>query len=288
MNFAINYSPQAADLSKQGEIEIDLFKCPDWPELIEEASALAPVYVHFPLVAGHPSLYKTDWRNVERVLEQTNTPFVNVHLEVITEVYPQMAVNTADPHDSERITERLIDDIRYIAEHVGAERVIAENIIYRGHRRNVLRPCVQPEVIRTVIEETDCGFLLDLSHARISAHYLGVEEAGVDVWSYLEGLPLERLKELHLTGIHFHEGKLSDHLPLTDFDWEMTERIFGAIRAGVWGEPQTVSFEYGGLGPIFAWRSRKEVIAEQVPRLYGLVHADSDSQNAPTTETKAS
>ena len=54
MNFAINYSPQAGELLKQGKIEINLFKCPDWPELIQEASALAPVYVHFPLIAGQP------------------------------------------------------------------------------------------------------------------------------------------------------------------------------------------------------------------------------------------
>ena len=172
---------------------------------------------------------------MERLLKETKTPFVNVHLEITTDVYPEMAVNTRDPHDTEKLTERLIEDVRYVAEHVGAERVIAENIIYRGHKSNMLRPCVQPEVIRTVLEETGCGLLLDLSHARISAHYLEVEEAGVDIWTYLAALPMERLKELHLTGIHFHRGKLSDHLPLSEFDWELTERAFRHIREGSWG-----------------------------------------------------
>ena len=273
MDFAVNYSPQAAELLKQGDINVDLFKCPDWPELIDEASALAPVYVHFPLVAGHPSLYKTDWDRVERLLEETRTPFVNIHLEVITDVYPEMAVNTKDPRDSERLTERLIEDVRTVAERFGPERVVAENVIYRGHRRNVLRPCVQPHVIRTVLEETGCGLLLDLSHARLSAHYLGVEEAGVTLETYLAALPLERLKELHLTGIHLHRDKLSDHLSLTDFDWDVTERAFERIHEGAWGEPRTVAFEYGGVGSSFAWRSQKEVIAEQVPRLYRLAHA---------------
>ena len=277
MDFAINYSPQAAELLKQGDINIDLFKCPDWSELIAEASALAPIYVHFPLVAGHPSLYKTDWGRVERLLEETSTPFVNIHLEVIADVYPDMAINTKDPHNGERLTERLIEDVRAVAERFGPERVVAENVIYRGHRRNVLRPCVQPHVIRTVLEETGCGLLLDLSHARISAHYLGVEEAGVTLETYLAALPLERLKELHLTGIHLHRDKLSDHLPLTDFDWDVTERAFERIHSGAWGEPRTVAFEYGGVGSNFAWRSRREVIAEQVPRLYRLAHAKTPS-----------
>ncbi len=277
MNFAINYSPQAADLLRRGNIDIDLFKCPNWSELIAEASALAPVYVHFPLVAGHPSLRETDWGEVERVLNVTNTPFVNVHLEVTAEVYPEMAVNTGDPQDVERITERLIGDVRYVAQHVGAERVIAENVIYRGHQWDVLRPCVQPSVISTVLEETGCGLLLDLSHARISAHYLEVEEAGVTTESYLAALPVQRLRELHLTGIQFHQGELSDHLPLTEFDWTLTEGAFDHIRAGAWGEPHTVAFEYGGVGPTFAWRSRAEVIAAQVPRFYDLVH-DAASQ----------
>ena len=280
MNFAINYSPQAGKLLKQGKIETDLFKCPDWPELIGEASALAPVYVHFPLVAGHPSLRDTDWRKVEKLLEETSTPFVNVHLEVITDVYPEMAVNTRDPHDVERLTERLIEDVRYVAQHVGAERVIAENLIYRGHKWDTLRPCVQPEVIRTVLEETGCGLLLDLSHARISAHYLEVEEAGINLWGYLAALPMNRLKELHLTGIHYHRGELNDHLSLTDHDWELTEKAFERIYSGAWGRPETVAFEYGGIGPIFDWRSKEEVIAEQVPRLYGLVH----TANSPTLE----
>jgi hypothetical protein len=34
-----------------------------------------------------------------------------------------------------------------------------------------------------------------------------------------------------------------------------------------------VSFEYGGVGPVFADRSEAAVIAEQVPRLYEMVHA---------------
>jgi|GEM_PF-3341121 len=34
MRFALNYSPQAAVLLAEGRIEIDLYKCPDWSDLM--------------------------------------------------------------------------------------------------------------------------------------------------------------------------------------------------------------------------------------------------------------
>jgi hypothetical protein len=33
MEFALNYSPQAAQLLQEGRIEIDRYKCPDWPDV---------------------------------------------------------------------------------------------------------------------------------------------------------------------------------------------------------------------------------------------------------------
>jgi len=48
----INYSTQAADLLKQGKIQVERFKCPDWPDMIAEASQLCPVAVHVNLKAG--------------------------------------------------------------------------------------------------------------------------------------------------------------------------------------------------------------------------------------------
>ncbi|HLV36123.1 MAG TPA: hypothetical protein VKY59_13445, partial [Spirillospora sp.] len=56
MKFALNYSPQAAELLRAGDIDIDLFKCPDWPHLIEQARQQRPVYIHFPLVAGQHNI----------------------------------------------------------------------------------------------------------------------------------------------------------------------------------------------------------------------------------------
>lgn len=60
MKLAVNYSTQAAVLLRQSRIQIDYFKCPDWPDLIQEAKKHAPVAVHFNLTAGHGRLGKTN------------------------------------------------------------------------------------------------------------------------------------------------------------------------------------------------------------------------------------
>jgi hypothetical protein len=61
MKFAINYSTQAAKLVAQDDINIHRFKCPDWPDLVSEASRLRPVAILFTLKAGSGNIQKTDW-----------------------------------------------------------------------------------------------------------------------------------------------------------------------------------------------------------------------------------
>ena len=48
--FSVNYSPAAASLASAGRVEVDLFKCPAWPDLV--AALNVPLYVHFALRVG--------------------------------------------------------------------------------------------------------------------------------------------------------------------------------------------------------------------------------------------
>jgi uncharacterized protein (UPF0276 family) len=54
---------------------------------------------------------------------------------------------------------------------------------------------VQTERITHVLEEAECGFVLDTGHARISAAVLGV-----DVYDYFSGLPMNRVVQVHVSG----------------------------------------------------------------------------------------
>ncbi|HEV2295833.1 MAG TPA: DUF692 family protein [Tepidisphaeraceae bacterium] len=262
MQFTVNFSPEAAQLFADKRIHVDRFKCPDWPDMIEQARALAPVYVHFPLDAGTISGRACDLDAVDAMARDTDTPFVDYHLVAYDRDFPDRPTNTTDPDVTETVVERAIADISRAADRFGAGRVILENIPYFGAGGKYMRASVDPAVLKRIIDATGCGFLLDLSHARIAAHYLEV-----DPHAYIESLPVADLRELHLTGVDWVNGKLLDHMPLGDEDITWTRWAVERIAARAWTKPQIVAFEYGGVGEPFRWRSAAGVIERDVNRL---------------------
>ena len=269
MQFALNYSPQAAGLLDAGALDIDRFKCPDWPDLIAAARAYRPVYVHFELRTDRRHLAAKSLDAAERWRAETGTPYINAHLVPSRGRFPDMPHDTTEPDDARAVVECLLDGAAALVERFGAEHVILENVPYYGRAGDTPRPAVQPETIRRVVDETGCGFLLDISHARLAARHLGMDEG-----DYLAQMPGERLREIHVTGIgRDPDGQVCDHLALTGEDWPWVEWALDRIRAGVWATPWAMAFEYGGIGPLFAWRSERDVIAAQVPRLAELAHA---------------
>lgn len=257
MKFAVNYSPQAAHLLASGAFDLDVFKCPDWPHLVDEARRYRPVYVHFDLVAGE-GLKDVDWSAVDALLERTGTPYVNLHLA------PRGLSEDASPTP---VADRLVEDVSEVAGRYGAHRVIVENVPYRPGGK-VPRAAVDPDVIGRVVRETGCGLLLDIAHARIAARSLGVDER-----AYIEALPVAHLRELHVTGLGHDGQRERDHMPLTEADWALAEWAVARVADGAFGRPWVLACEYGGVGPIFEWRSDPGVMAEQFPRLSALTRS---------------
>src|SRR5690606_16281585 len=110
-----------------GRVFPDLFKCPPWPDLIAEAAACRPVYVHFDLKAGSQALDGVDWEALRALKERTGTPYVNVHLTGLTRFFPHIPHDSEDPRHFDEVAGRMIRDVRLIAEKFGAESVIVEN-----------------------------------------------------------------------------------------------------------------------------------------------------------------
>ncbi len=268
MLYAINYSPQAAELLRKGRIEIDRFKCPPWPDMIAEAEKLRPVAVHFPLRAGSGDLERnTDWKSIERFLKNTATAYVNLHLAVRAKEMPHLpADQRLEGGERQQVIERLLKDVEAVTRRFGTERVIAENVPWHQDYTPNLFATVQPEVIRAVIETAGCGLLLDISHARISAHY-----AALDAAVYMNALPLKRLRELHFTGIHDWGYILMDHLSVLEEDWPWLDWVLDGIRRDAWGKAHMLAFEYGGIGGFFQDHTDQESILHDVPPMYARV-----------------
>jgi uncharacterized protein (UPF0276 family) len=267
MKLAINYSPASAELYRQDAIAVDAFKVPDWPKLVAEAGRMSPPAVHFSLQAGSGMLEQTDWKLIDRLLAETATPYVNLHLDPHKNDFPGIPLDTTDPAHAEMVFERLHVDTMAVVSRYGAEKVIAENVPYHAQRGEYLRPGVEPELITRLLNETGCGLLLDISHARISAHSLGLDDK-----EYLNQLPTNRIREMHIAGVHSLPDGLQDHLSMLADDWGLLEWVLERIQRNEWSQPWMLAFEYGGVGSIFAWRSDPIVIREQVPRLYEMIH----------------
>lgn len=263
MFLALNYSSQAAQLVESGEIKIDFFKTPDWEWLIRQASTIQPVAVHFTLEAGNGSINQIDWNQVDCLSQLTGTPFINVHLDPRQLHYPEIPVHTRAAADIERVYDVMLTDVMQLADHFGPGKIIVENSPYRGVPGNTMRICVEPEIITRLIDETGCGFLLDICHAIISSRHIGM-----DTYEYFLQLPTHKIQELHFAGIHHLKGQWIDHLSILKADWRWLDWVFTRIQTREWSQPWLLAFEYGGIGPAFEWRCNPVVIAKQVPMLY--------------------
>ena len=266
MKFAINYSPQAEQLWRVDRIQADLFKCPDWPDLVSQVSETHAVYVHCSLYAGRRLQPHVDMELLQNWLELTETLVINTHFAVLDTDFPSEATITA-----EAVIDRAVRDVELLGERFGNDRIVLENVPYpsRWTDGDMLAEVADPAGISEVVQRSGCGLLLDTAHAIRACEGTGRD----DVKAYLSALPVHALRELHIVGIRPERDELGlrqDHFEMTDADWEIAEWAVGQIRQGCWNTPDTLAFEYGGIGEKFAWRSESRVIAKQAPRMYQL------------------
>lgn len=285
MQLATHFADPVVDLLERGLVSVDVFKVPAWLETVQRARAILPAYIHFPLVVGQPEVdvfdfhhqAAVDWSEIEMLMAASDTPYLNVHLEVKTSQYPT--------YDPPRITERLIAGVEAAIKVFGAERVIAENT--HADYGSCYPVGYDPAIIRTVIETTGCGLLLDVSHARLAADWLGIDRQ-----AYLAQLPLQTVREIHFTGIQAVDavwaerfapyawiqpyiGRALDHLPMTEADWHFTRWMLDQIQAGVWAEPWVMAYEVGGCGDGW-WEmmAHHTPYADELPRLMQWIHGE--------------
>lgn len=263
MKLAVNWSPAAEKLLLERAIDVDLWKCSDWPELVEPALQTKPAYVHFPLKAGDGST--PDWATVRMWMEKTGTKLVNMHLHIPPNVMPDIPHDSRSPEHRARVTDAMIRDVQAAGKEMGMERIIVENLPTFPEDDGLHPPfcCVEPETIRAVIEATGCGLLLDIDHARAAAEVLGINPH-----AYIESLPVDRIGEFHMTGMRYENGLHVGHRPMSREDWEYFDWAIERFRSGDWRTPDIYAFEYGGIGPNFKENTDSNVLAEQVPILY--------------------
>ncbi len=260
MQFAVNYSSPLIRLIKKNKIKVDLIKCPDWEGMLHEARPYGKITIHFGLDVGLGKTFNVDFKRMRWFEEHTDTPHFNTHL-----VTPRNFDITSEI-ELQNINALWRQEIELMIENFGASRVALEHFPFTSANQHI-QYAADSNTFSKVIQDTGCMLLLDLAHARITADTLGV-----DVKDYIMNLPLDRLVEMHVTGVKKHNGVLTDHFPLDHKDWKIFGWAIDQIKSGKWRKPKIVAFEYGGVGEVFAWRTNKDIIQNQVPKIYNAVH----------------
>ncbi|MDQ3749401.1 MAG: DUF692 domain-containing protein, partial [Acidobacteriota bacterium] len=106
--------------------------------------------------------------------------------------------------------------------------LILENITYTN--RFPSSEMSESEFITRILEETDCGLLLDITNL-----YINSKNFSFDWREFLDQLPMERIIQLHFVGTHKHNNRLVDaHANKTDAEiWDVFREV--CSRANVKG-----------------------------------------------------
>jgi uncharacterized protein (UPF0276 family) len=117
------------------------------------------------------------------------------------------------------------------------------------------------DFVRAVVEEADCGLLLDVNNA-----YVNARNHGLDPEAVLFALPLERTVHVHLAGHCPEDGRLvDDHgAPVDDAVWS----LYGAVLARIGPRPTIVEWDtkIPPLARVLAEADRARALADEFVR----------------------
>lgn len=252
--FAVNYSPQTKILVQENRIKPDLLKLPDWPHLIKDAKPIQEIYIHFDISIGSKRFKEIDWNLVKEIKNQTNTKYINAHIS-----FPKK-------DKLKKFTKRIYKHLEKMCTLFGSENIIVENPPLSLKRQPFQYISVAPDFTRLLLEQFGCGFVFDISHAVRSARIQHIDEKDL-----ITAYPLEKTKEVHMTGLKWVEKEYMDHYEMQEKDWDIFKWVLDHFNQNAYPQPHIVAFEYSGFGPIFDFRSEIQYIENQVPQFMKII-----------------
>jgi uncharacterized protein (UPF0276 family) len=103
---------------------------------------------------------------------------------------------------SEESIDTVADNVRLVKKHISVPFLLENITYYFTAPGSVIS---EAEFIRRVLEQADCGLLLDLTNVHTNA-----TNHGYDPYEFLRQIPLERVVEVHLAGGSWMEDTLID------------------------------------------------------------------------------
>lgn len=170
---------------------------------------------------------------------RTGTPWIGEHLAFVNadaldegQGGPLALTYTVCPQLSEETLAQVVRNVRALRDRLPVPLILENSPQYMAVPGSTMG---MVDFIRAVAREADVDLLVDLTH-----HAITCQNMGVDVRSELDRLPLERVVEVHLSGLSVQSGiAWDDHAsPAPPLVFELFERLLRRAR------PRAVTLEY--------------------------------------------
>jgi uncharacterized protein len=179
---------------------------------------------------------------IAREAERTQTPWIGEHLAFVSadgiaeeadrDAAPTNLTFTLCPQLSEETVERVAENLAQLRPRFPVPLILENSPQYYaipGSTMNMV------DFIAEVAARCDVGLLLDLSHLLITS-----VNTGVDPFKEIERLPLERVVEIHVSGMSMQSGIMWD-----DHATPAPDDVFGLLeRALERARPRALTIEY--------------------------------------------
>lgn len=237
---AVNDTPLSRELVREGRLRPDFVET-SGPKADDAAAAFGelPLLLHnavWDWSLAHPAALDQDEVRALTAHRRTHTraPWLSVHIgfAAATVAYRDAMRPTSPPLTRDATLTRMVATVHALAAELEVP-LLLENLDFQA--TGAYDHVCEPAFVRELLEATDALLLLDVAHAQVSASRLG---RTID--AYLTELPLDRVRQLHVSGPRPRDGTLHDaHEPLRDRDLELLRELASATA------PWAVTLEYG-------------------------------------------
>lgn len=243
---ACNFTNELVELLKENEINIDYIKWPSFNQkyisIDETAKYGKPILLHgfngyFDYYVSNDISKENKAKEIENSVkmrnlgQKYNLPYYSAHLGGMISMISEIKWNGiyCTKEEKEYLIEQTVNNIIGLKKVLDKE-IIIENIpIFKGNPKLEKFPeCVgKTDFISKIVYKADIDLLLDIAHARVNASVLNL-----NIYEYLDRLPLERVREIHISGVKkANIGQLVDfHNEIDKKDIELLKYVMKKSR----------------------------------------------------------
>jgi sugar phosphate isomerase/epimerase len=194
------YNPHLAQFTLDHPDLIDHLAMADPPtqddEFFPSVQQQFPLLLHDYLGQLSDPLSEFALQRARSLQDRYRSPWVAEHFQCLhTQDHSRSLDYVFPPLYTEEFLQRFCDNALVLRDAMGAPLVMENIPGFFSVRRAQM---TEAEFLRRFFEQTGCGFLIDIPHIWLAAHY-----RGIDPRQYLADFPLDRVVEIHVAGVEY-------------------------------------------------------------------------------------